>query len=73
MFNNVNDGEEQDEFLTNPINPDTDGDGLNDGEELELRTNPLIPDTDGDGVLDGEDAFTTSVMIIFQNRQRWFG
>lgn len=37
---------------------DTDGDGLNDGEELSLGedgfvTDPLNPDTDGDGVSDG--------------------
>jgi uncharacterized repeat protein (TIGR01451 family) len=35
---------------TNPNNPDTDGDGLKDGEEVNLwKTNPLLADTDGDG------------------------
>ena len=38
---------------TDPLNPDTDGDGLSDFEEIfEHRTNPTNPDTDGDGVSD---------------------
>ncbi len=43
-------------FGTDPLNPDTDGDGLLDGEEVLIYgTDPLNPDTDGDGVPDGED------------------
>ena len=38
---------------TDPKNPDTDGDGLNDGEEhIGLHTNPLVKDTDDDGLDD---------------------
>jgi hypothetical protein len=38
----------------NVTNPDTDGDGLTDGDEvLEKLTNPLKADTDGDGLSDG--------------------
>ena len=41
---------------TDPFNPDTDGDGLGDGEEVKsYRTNPLAPDTDSDGLGDGEE------------------
>jgi eukaryotic-like serine/threonine-protein kinase len=41
---------------TDPDNPDTDGDGLLDGEEvLTWGTNPLNRDTDGDGLLDGDE------------------
>jgi outer membrane protein OmpA-like peptidoglycan-associated protein len=41
---------------TDPRNPDTDGDGLTDGEEvLKYSTNPLNRDTDGDGLTDGEE------------------
>ena len=44
---------------TDPRNPDTDGDGLKDGEEvMTYKTNPLNPDTDGDGLKDGEEIFT---------------
>ncbi len=42
-----------DEFFrgTDPLNPDTDGDGLLDGEEvLTYLTNPLLADTDGDSL-----------------------
>jgi len=41
---------------TDPNNPDTDGDGLNDGKEVEkYKTNPLKPDTDDDGLNDFEE------------------
>jgi len=44
------------EIGTDPNNPDTDGDGLNDGEEFKTYfTAPLNPDTDGDGLKDGEE------------------
>ncbi len=41
---------------TNPLKADTDGDGLNDGEEvLKYHTNPLKVDTDGDGLSDYQE------------------
>jgi hypothetical protein len=49
------------EFMlgTNPINPDTDGDGLTDGAEVNVyHTNPLLPDTDGDKIPDGIEVQT---------------
>jgi len=48
-------GEESD-LGTEPLNPDTDGDGLDDGAEVNTyTTNPLLEDTDGDGFTDGEE------------------
>ncbi|GEM_PF-403606 len=39
---------------TNPNNPDSDGDGLKDGEEVNrYKTNPMNPDTDNGGIKDG--------------------
>ena len=39
---------------TDPKNPDTDGDGLTDGQEsLAYHTSPVLADTDGDGIPDG--------------------
>jgi hypothetical protein len=39
---------------TNPLDFDSDNDGLNDGEEVvTYGTNPLLADTDGDGAPDG--------------------
>ena len=45
------------ELGTNPNKKDTDGDGLEDGEELhaEVNTDPLKFDTDGDFVNDGKE------------------
>ncbi|MGA1193458.1 MAG: OmpA family protein [Kiritimatiellia bacterium] len=41
---------------TNPYDPDTDKDGLSDGEEyLTYKTDPLNPDTDWDGLTDGAE------------------
>jgi hypothetical protein len=41
-----------------PRNPDTDGDGVADGDEPNLYgTDPLNEDTDGDGLSDGEELF----------------
>jgi hypothetical protein len=44
---------------TDPRNPDTDGDGLLDGQEVNIyHTNPLVADTDGDGIPDGVEITT---------------
>jgi len=41
---------------TNPSNPDSDNDGLKDGEEvITYGTNPLLEDTDVDGAPDGDE------------------
>ena len=41
-----------------PTNPDSDGDGVADGDEGNLYgTDPLTGDTDGDGLGDGEELF----------------
>jgi hypothetical protein len=43
-----------------PRNPDTDGDGVADGDEINIyRTQPTVADTDGDGIKDGEELFVT--------------
>ena len=40
---------------SSPLLADTDGDGLDDGEECAHGADPLVADTDGDGVIDGEE------------------
>ena len=43
------------ELHTDPINGDTDNDGVLDGQEvMTWKTDPNNPDSDGDGLLDGE-------------------
>ncbi len=47
---------EEEKLGTNPRNPDTDGDGLTDGEEVRVyKTNPLLADTDLDGLSDFDE------------------
>ncbi|MFO7870281.1 MAG: hypothetical protein R6V03_02480, partial [Kiritimatiellia bacterium] len=47
---------EEFEAGTDPNNPDSDNDGLTDGQEVHTyRTDPLSPDTDGDGAGDLEE------------------
>jgi hypothetical protein len=41
--------------ISDPLDADTDGDGLNDGAEAIAGTDPNNPDTDGDGLTDGEE------------------
>ena len=41
--------------LTDPNLQDTDGDGVNDGQEVTDGTNPLVADSDGDGLDDGDE------------------
>ncbi len=44
---------------TDPSNPDTDADGLQDGAEVNTyQTDPLVADTDGDGLQDGAEVNT---------------
>lgn len=44
------------ENLTDPNNADSDGDGANDGDEINtLLTDPFDPDSDDDGFTDGEE------------------
>jgi hypothetical protein len=44
---------------TDPQNPDTDGDGLKDGAEVNIHhTNPVSADTDADGLSDGAELNT---------------
>ncbi len=44
--------------LLSPFNPDMDGDGLTDGDELLIYgTDPLNPDTDGDGLSDYDEIY----------------
>src|SRR4051812_29759004 len=44
-----------------PNNPDTDGDGVADGDEANIYfTDPFTADSDGDGLSDGEELFATN-------------
>jgi hypothetical protein len=44
-------------FGTSPLMADTDGDGLDDGDEIGIGSDPLNGDTDADGLTDGDEAF----------------
>lgn len=47
------------EIGTDPYNPDTDQDGLSDGQEVnQYRTDPLKDDSDWDGLKDGPEVLT---------------
>ncbi|MEA3557638.1 MAG: transglutaminase domain-containing protein, partial [Candidatus Thermoplasmatota archaeon] len=45
-------GDIDNDGVANILDPDSDGDGINDGEEMENGTDPLDPDTDGDLIPD---------------------
>lgn len=46
-------------YGTSPLSFDSDGDGVNDPQELTDKTNPNKADTDGDGINDLEDLYPT--------------
>ena len=49
-----------------PRNPDSDGDGILDGDEVNrYGTDPQSGDTDGDGLWDGEELFTAGTDPLF--------
>ena len=52
------DYEEINQTKTNPLKIDTDGDGLNDLDEIELKFDPLKVDSKADGIKDGERELT---------------
>jgi hypothetical protein len=51
----LEDYDERTRWGTDPYVADTDGDGLGDGEEVELGTSPTLVDTDGGGTGDGAE------------------
>ncbi|MBQ5933776.1 MAG: hypothetical protein IJL55_08740 [Lachnospiraceae bacterium] len=56
-WDGLNDVDEINLYKTDPFNPDTDGDGLDDGLEVKNGFDPLKTDTDDDGVPDGKKEF----------------
>lgn len=51
--------DEEAQIGTDPYDPDTDKDGLSDGEEVKsYQTDPLNPDTDWDGLKDGAEVLS---------------
>ena len=55
-------------YFTNPNIPDTDGDGICDGDEVKLGLNPLLKDTDGNGVYDADEFFEQTYTEIIQDK-----
>jgi hypothetical protein len=54
---------------TDPNNPDTDGDGLTDGQEVLLyHTNPLLFSTDGTGIPDGIEVQTGTLGLSLSQK-----
>jgi len=51
-------------FYNDIVQPDSDGDGLSDLEELERGTDPLAVDTDGDGFGDGYEIRTARDPLV---------
>lgn len=52
---------------TDPNNPDTDGDGLTDGNEVNVHhTDPLAKDTDNDGLTDGQEVKGVKIRERFE-------
>jgi von Willebrand factor type A domain/Bacterial TSP3 repeat len=56
---------QEQQYQTNPLLVDTDGDGLTDGDEVnKYKTDPTKLDTDGDGIPDGREVANGSDPIV---------
>ena len=53
---------------TDPMQADTDGDGLSDGIEVAGPTDPLHPDSDRDGLLDGIEDLDSNGLTVGRRR-----
>ena len=62
----VPDAEERLVRHTDPSLPDSDGDGLTDGEEVAMGTDPVSSDTDGDGLGDRLETGCIKVLPTFE-------
>jgi hypothetical protein len=49
---------------TDPNETDSDGDGLEDGQEVDIGTDPLEGDSDGDGENDFDDPLPTDPEVV---------
>jgi Tol biopolymer transport system component len=59
------------ELSTDPTNPDTDGDELLDGDEVNQRgTDPRNPDTDGDSLTDGDEVLRRGTDTLIADTDR---
>lgn len=56
-FDGLSDYDEINKHNTNPLNEDTDGDGMLDGFEIEYGTGPLNKDSNGNGIIDGDESY----------------
>ncbi len=61
----LNDYDEVYVYGTNPLNPDSDGEGLCDGDDVLLGFNPMLPDTNFDGILDCDEKVFQTVSKEF--------
>lgn len=51
----LSDSDETSVYSTDPLDPDSDEDGANDGDEVDAGSDPNRADTDEDGLTDGEE------------------
>ncbi len=64
----------EEELGTYPTGPDTDHDGLDDGNELDIYgTNPTDPDSENDGLTDGEEILELGSGPLVLDRVKVFG
>lgn len=60
------DGEEVNNYMTDPLKKDTDDDGLEDEDEINLGTDPNNPDTNENGILDGDECWEQTISLDIQ-------
>ncbi|MCD5425449.1 MAG: hypothetical protein LRZ92_03180, partial [Methanosarcinaceae archaeon] len=57
-------------YILDPLNPDVDDDGLNDGREISIGTNPNLIDTDRDGLTDADEVLIHNTNPLHKDSDR---
>lgn len=65
----INDWDEINVYGTDPVNEDTDGDKLLDGEDVLLGFSPLLADTNGNGIIDSEEVVYQEIGKAFEDEE----
>lgn len=69
-YDGLNDGEEKNQYGTDPLNEDTDKDTITDGDEILLGLNPLLADSDGDGISDNEEKVEQTFSTAIEDEEK---
>ena len=70
LYSRQIEAKEVNQYGTEPLNEDTDGDTITDGDEILLGLNPLLADSDGDGIADNEEKIEQAFGAAIEDEEK---